>query len=293
MKNSKVINIFFSIFISIFLFLPSSSLAESVDSCSVVSGSCANHFTVYTTNSGGAFVSCPNPRFAGYYCGNANYINCNDAPTNPYSNPNDANCTGHYSGQYLPQMQPVGDGTYVNCPVHPNDPACVTYCQTHICGNPSLYNNGGYSDDELNTDYRNSDFNNYDNQSSGSQNQNGYTPVNNNNVPTQPQTFNLENPLGPDLNSAGDVIQKGIEIFTYTAVLFAVLAFIWVGFKFIVAQGNAEKIKESTRHFWYLIIGVSLVIGARVIMEIVINTLDASGVVNPSTIQSTKDALGK
>lgn len=132
------------------ILVPSISFAGSIESCTLVSGPCPDNYSIYDTNSSGAFVQCPNPNFAEYYCGNSQYINCNDNPWNPYSNPNAPSCTGHYSQQFLPSMQPVGDGTFVNCDVHPNDPACVNYCQANSCTDPT--NPGDNNSTTLTTD---------------------------------------------------------------------------------------------------------------------------------------------
>ncbi len=66
----------------------------------------------------------------------------------------------------------------------------------------------------------------------------------------------------------------------YLGISFAILAIIWVGFKFVLAQGNPEKIKEARTWFFYIIIGLAILISARVIVEVVQNTLIKSGVVN-------------
>src|SRR5437868_4573283 len=56
-------------------------------------------------------------------------------------------------------------------------------------------------------------------------------PVQSNN--TQ-KVFSLQNPLRSDLNSVGAVVSKFVEIFSYIAIILAVLAFVWVGFQFIL-----------------------------------------------------------
>jgi hypothetical protein len=41
----------------------------------------------------------------------------------------------------------------------------------------------------------------------------------------------------------------------------------------------------------WLVIGVAVVISARVIIQVVINTISATGTVSPTVIQSANDAL--
>jgi len=105
--------------------------------------------------------------------------------------------------------------------------------------------------------------------------------------------FTLQNPLRSDIDSVGALVQAFIEIITYIAIIFAVLAFIWVGFQYVTsaATGNASKIKELHKQLMWLVIGVAIVIAARVIIQIVINTISATGTVSPTVIQSANDAL--
>ena len=111
---------------------------------------------------------------------------------------------------------------------------------------------------------------------------------------TAPSTiFTLQNPLRSDINSIGALVQAFVEIITYIAIIFAVLAFIWVGFQYVTnaATGNAKKIQELHNQLMWLVVGVAVVISARVIIQVVINTISATGTVSPTVIQSANDAL--
>ncbi len=57
-----------------------------------------------------------------------------------------------------------------------------------------------------------------------------------------------------------------------------------------MARGNMEEIKERKNQLLYIVIGVAIVIGARIIISVVINTLEATGIVTPSVINSAKTA---
>jgi hypothetical protein len=111
-------------------------------------------------------------------------------------------------------------------------------------------------------------------------------------VPTKSNIFILQNPLNKNINSVGDLIQAFIEIITYLFIIFAVLMFIYVGFQYVTnaAQGNAKKIEELHKQLLWLVVGVAVVIGARVIIQVVINTISATGTVNPSVIESANKA---
>lgn len=105
--------------------------------------------------------------------------------------------------------------------------------------------------------------------------------------------FTLQNPLRSDINSIGALVQAFVEIITYIAIIVAVLAFIWVGFQYVTsaATGNATKIKDLHNKLMWLVIGVAVVISARVIIQVVINTISATGTVSPTVIQSANNAL--
>ncbi len=90
----------------------------------------------------------------------------------------------------------------------------------------------------------------------------------------------LQNPLRVD--SIKDVIILTVNILIYAGISFAILAIIFVGFKFVMAQGNPEKINDAKRWFMWIIIGLAVLISARVIVDIIQNTLVKSGVVNES-----------
>jgi len=123
-----------------------------------------------------------------------------------------------------------------------------------------------------------------------------------NSLTTQPPTspsnssvssnvFYLQNPLSSKFNSVGGLVQGFLEIFSYIVVLFAVLALIWVGLKFVLAQGNPEEMKKLKDWLLWIVVGVAIVIGARIIVSVVINTLQATGTVNQNVIDNANNAL--
>ena len=99
----------------------------------------------------------------------------------------------------------------------------------------------------------------------------------------------LSNPLKVD--SIGEAVNVGIDIFTYIAVLVGVLMLIWTGFQFVLAQGNAAKIKDLKSWLLYIVIGIALIIGARIIIQVVLTTLESTGAVNTEVINSANNAL--
>lgn len=107
----------------------------------------------------------------------------------------------------------------------------------------------------------------------------------------KPTTFQLQNPLDPKFNTVGGLVSGFVEIFTYLVVIAAVILLIWTGLQFVLAQGNMERMKELKNRLLYIVIGIAIVIGARVIVYAVLNTLEATGTVRPGIINSTNRAL--
>ena len=104
-------------------------------------------------------------------------------------------------------------------------------------------------------------------------------------------TVTLQNPLNQaKYGTVGGLIEGFVEILSYIAVLFAVIVIIYIGFRFVLAQGNKDTMNELKDWLLWTVIGVAIVIGARVIIDVVINTLSATGVVNQTIIQSAKKA---
>jgi ABC-type cobalt transport system substrate-binding protein len=101
--------------------------------------------------------------------------------------------------------------------------------------------------------------------------------------------FSIKNPLKAD--SIYDLVQTFVEIFSLIAIIGAVLALIWVGFQFILARGNVSKMSELKDKLIWIVVGVAIIIGARLLINIVINTLSSTGVVDQTVIQSTQKAI--
>ncbi len=105
-------------------------------------------------------------------------------------------------------------------------------------------------------------------------------------VPAKKPTQNyqrLENPIKVDSIEA--VILLAVDIAIYIGVAFAILAIIFVGFKFVYARGKPEEISKAREWLMWIIIGLAVLISARVMVEIVKNTLIESGVVNENVFK--------
>lgn len=89
----------------------------------------------------------------------------------------------------------------------------------------------------------------------------------------------LSNPL--KFKTLEGLISGLVKIALQLGSMIAVLALVWVGFLFIVAQGNDSKITAAKNALWWVIIGIAILFGAQLIMEIIKGTL--SGFIDPSS----------
>ena len=95
----------------------------------------------------------------------------------------------------------------------------------------------------------------------------------------------LCNPL--NANSIQDVILLLVNIATYIGVILAVLALIYVGFKFIAAQGNPAKLESARKFLLGVVIGIAILLGAQAIVLIIKNTLTSAGVVQSTAFTNS------
>ena len=84
----------------------------------------------------------------------------------------------------------------------------------------------------------------------------------------------IDNPF----NGGGDLqtIFKSIvdNILLPIGGVVAVLSFIWVGFMFVMAQGDPTKLTTARTALWYTAIGTLILLGASAILTVLGNTVD-------------------
>lgn len=89
-------------------------------------------------------------------------------------------------------------------------------------------------------------------------------------------SFEVINPL--KFNSICGLIKGLIDAAIVIGIPIAVLFIVYAGFKFVIAQGNSEKLKDARKNFLYTIIGIAIFLGSWVITEVIVNTVKALGV---------------
>ena len=89
----------------------------------------------------------------------------------------------------------------------------------------------------------------------------------------------LKGPGGTGIGSVSELIAKFVDWIINLGIVAVVLAFIYVGFQFVAAQGNPEGIAKAKKASLWTVIGTLILIGSKVLTEIIKNTLTGSGVI--------------
>ncbi|MEK7531434.1 MAG: TrbC/VirB2 family protein [Patescibacteria group bacterium] len=79
------------------------------------------------------------------------------------------------------------------------------------------------------------------------------------------------NPLG--IHSVSDLVSKLLDVVIKVGSVLAVVFIIYAGFKFVWARGNPGEIEDAKKTFYYVIIGTAIILGAKVVQEIIQNTV--------------------
>ena len=93
------------------------------------------------------------------------------------------------------------------------------------------------------------------------------SPTNSTNPSTQPttgQSVSLENPLGSG-TSLSSFLSNILSIVVRIGTIVIVLMLVYVGFKFVTAQGNESALTEARRALMWTIVGALILLGAQAI----------------------------
>lgn len=85
--------------------------------------------------------------------------------------------------------------------------------------------------------------------------------------------FDLENPLRA--NNFWDLLSNLIDIAMKIGIPVAVAFFIWSGFQYIFAGGDAAKIKLAHKNLKNVVLGTIIFLGAWTITEVVVKTIQS------------------
>ncbi|MDB5254244.1 MAG: protein of unknown function with transrane region [Parcubacteria group bacterium] len=93
---------------------------------------------------------------------------------------------------------------------------------------------------------------------------------------TQSINFKLDNPFGTKATTIPQLFKSIFDnILMPIGGVIAVLAFIWSGFLYVMAQGDEKKIQTANRALLYTAIGTAILLGSWVIFQVIGNTLCA------------------
>lgn len=86
------------------------------------------------------------------------------------------------------------------------------------------------------------------------------------NIPT------IENPIGPD--SIQELLAVILSAIVQIAIPFLVLAVMWVGFLFVAARGNPEKLSKAKQALFFTLIGALIILGAQTLATVLSGTIE-------------------
>lgn len=94
-------------------------------------------------------------------------------------------------------------------------------------------------------------------------------------------TYNLKGPLGNNMPDVQTLITRFVYWIINLGIVAVVLAFTYTGFQFVTARGNPEAIQKAKTSFMWTVVGTIVLIGSKVLVEVLKNTLTGTGVVTP------------
>lgn len=84
----------------------------------------------------------------------------------------------------------------------------------------------------------------------------------------------LQNPLG-NTSTLDELLVAVLDAIIAIGVVVITIMIVYVGFLFVVAQGNEEKIRSARSALMWTVIGAVILLGARVIAGVISSTVDA------------------
>lgn len=86
----------------------------------------------------------------------------------------------------------------------------------------------------------------------------------NSKLPSQKLDITIQNPLKGGTKSLPELLALILdEIVIPIASIIIVISIIWVGFKFVTAQGNSNEINKQKDNLFYILIGAGIILGAK------------------------------
>lgn len=82
----------------------------------------------------------------------------------------------------------------------------------------------------------------------------------------------FDNPIGDGKGNIYTIIDAILDLFIKVGTVLAVVMIVYTGLKFVMARGNPKEIETAKSMLLWTCVGTILIIGARVVKEVVCNT---------------------
>ena len=86
----------------------------------------------------------------------------------------------------------------------------------------------------------------------------------------------IQNPLGDNNTSVQDILLKVMNLVAMIGEIVVVFFIIYSGFKFVTARGNPSEVTKAKDTFLATVIGGAILLGADVIANVVVNTVNST-----------------
>jgi len=86
----------------------------------------------------------------------------------------------------------------------------------------------------------------------------------------------IQNPLGENNNDVQALLIKIMNLVATVGAIIVVFFIIYSGFKFVTARGNPAEVSKAKDIFFATIIGGAILLGADIIANIVVNTVNST-----------------
>lgn len=91
----------------------------------------------------------------------------------------------------------------------------------------------------------------------------------------QREATKLQNPLGSGNDSLTAFANSVVDAVVTVGLPIAALMIVYSGFLFVAARGNETKLKDAKNAFLYAVIGIAIILAAKVLSEVIRGTIDA------------------
>lgn len=89
-------------------------------------------------------------------------------------------------------------------------------------------------------------------------------------------SIKLLNPLG-NIDSLEELLAAVLKAIVRVGAMILVLVLVWVGFLFVMAQGNEEKLRTARSALMWTVIGGLILLGAEAVAQIITSTVSSIG----------------